>query len=769
MSSYSDVNSIYDTFTYGEQSKLSYTVTPFTASAIDYKTVKLQWITPSGTVSRVRIVRSQDGFPENPEDGVILFDNGSKSSVVAPIYDGTDPTGGSASYAVNTPLKSGRFSYYSYWLQKSDSNWYLAGRAYTLVPAMHNSSSHWASSNSYALNSATTLLTTHDKFMDLLPRIFSSNAAVSLDDPDAGSDLYRFLKGFSITLDEFMTYVDMLLPDHTERFLSPNLLMQKIGQYGIDFEPTLGIRNQKRMIRDGIYIHQNRGTLKGINAFVEAFTGLPSLVTVSLNSMLSTQDSTFYQGIGNWLASGTSTIAATNAVAVKTPAPTSAIDVSWTGLVTVATASDTVSNGADAPITKGVPVVGGTAYGVTFNHLRGTGTGTITPSITWYDYKGSSLGTTTGTAITTASTWTQTIWSSGVTAPGKTVFIVSATRASNVATVVLPSGHGFVTGNTITIKGTGQTLDTNGTYFTYDGTYTVTVSGNNMTFTSSGYNSAASTSYTTATASSPLAAYASLSFAFSGTGTYYLDMIQFADFTYSTGEYSEARAVNVTLGPNKTNLVVNPAFANSSNWTLSGITPTWQTTGGYLTSTYLTAVSTTTNATVSAVTPGFITPGGFYTFSAYVKTNSGTAPVNLTISVVRSSDNAVLATKTLAANATATTTWTRQQINLNSPYSGELVYLQVSVVLPNSGTTVNISNAQLERAFAATDYLDGNIVAVGVAWDGTTNASYSTLYYNKGIKYGRLSSKIVDEIPFNTPWILWSGVTKKVIEAKGIS
>jgi hypothetical protein len=160
---YGASSSIYDKFTYGEQAKLSYSVLPFTAVAVDYDSVEVGWSTPTGTISAIRLVRNQFNYPENPEDGVILFESTDKSKY-AVISDGPSSILQTV-LGLTKPLKSGQFVYYTMFIKKSDANWYPAGSTYCLVPSQHNSVVHWRAANKNVNTKATTVLSTHDKFI----------------------------------------------------------------------------------------------------------------------------------------------------------------------------------------------------------------------------------------------------------------------------------------------------------------------------------------------------------------------------------------------------------------------------------------------------------------------------------------------------------------------------------------------------------------------------------------------------------------------------
>ena len=133
------------------------------------------------------------------------------------------------------------------------------------------------------------------------------------------------------------------------------------------------------------------------------------------------------------------------------------------------------------------------------------------------------------------------------------------------------------------------------------------------------------------------AAYASLSVEFSATGTYLLDMVQFAD--YSEEDFSEARGVGIAMSPSKRNYITNPSFEDSTTgWSADNATlaqeeftagtggaPGDEIPGQYSGDYFLNVVSTEDDeVAVTTTTAEVITGSGDITFSAH--TYSALAP-----------------------------------------------------------------------------------------------------------------------------------------------
>lgn len=254
------------------------------------------------------------------------------------------------------------------------------------------------------------LLTTHDKMVDLLPRVFTSPSQSPLDAVDKDSFLYRFLGAFAVTLDETMTFTDLLRPQYSGASTNPVTLDLASNMYGLTKESTFASKSQKKMIRAARSSFGTKGTQNTIAAVTENLTNFAPRVTLSNNIFLSVQDSTFYKGIGFWETSGDITLTAIDVmvdeplIGLPTANAVNAIDLNWAGEVVVGTAGASLVNGASSVFEKAVPVDEGTEYTFSF---YANGTGDVIPSVTWYDYFGTAIATEVGTALTLTGAWDQ--------------------------------------------------------------------------------------------------------------------------------------------------------------------------------------------------------------------------------------------------------------------------------------------------------------------------------------------------------------------------
>jgi hypothetical protein len=722
-------NFLYGQSVYGQKSRLAFSVYPFSAVALDYSSIQLNWTAPVGGYTAFRILRNQEGYSETSEDGTVIYeefgiDSSSGNVSITTFNDGVDNP-------LSPKLVPGKFVYYRVWIIKaSDNVWYPAGDTVTLLPSSHPT---------YGPNKSV-LQTTHDKMMHLVPKVFTSISQSPVDEVSSDTDLYRFLQGFSFTVDEYLTMADSLLPNYSESKTSPNIIGVKADQLGLTREPTISIKHQKRMLKDAIYMYQHKGTENAISALVENTTGYAPTVSASPNLMLSSADSTFNGGLGFWLPIGNCTITLENVNPVTSEA--ASIDKVYSAKVVVGTGGASISNGADYPVTRGIPVEGGQEYGFSYYIQKSTSTGTVVPSINWYDIFGTFISTSTGSSVTATTTW------------AKPVTLFTATAPDN-------------------------------------------------------------------------AAYASVAIKFNATGTYYVDMFQFA--TSDILEYNEARAAYIFLAPSKSNLITNPSFEiDTYGWivtsgTISRVSatpPKYDLTGSNALSLSAGTVLINTN-TGSGAFPS----DSYVTGSLYTKATSGTEDITLTVFLVVN-DSVVdyevvsnVATLTLSggsnlkvgssitvsnvgipfdgahtvtavdgntisfavshsdiaptpattgvvqnvvdASVTQTITstdWTRVQVTEYIP--AEILQENLSFRLQVSGTFANnvlIDAVQLESGFLATDYFDGDYGTERDAlWAFNPGQSPSFLYPNKIVNVSRLTAELSNFLPQDTPYIVSS-------------
>lgn len=368
-------NITYGGSKYGDTPKLVNSVEPLSLTVLDFTKVYVSWQSPSGTFSRIRLVRNQTGFPETAEDGVIVWDefatagNVSRSSII----DGVDnPT--------SISIVSGRPIYYSMFLYNDSNVWITAGKITDVVARDHGS---------------------HKKIMDVIPKVFTSKEQSALHVTDETSALYNFLYGFSVTYDQLLTFIELSQPLHLKEGSPFSLLRVENENVALDPEPSLPVRSQKKLIREALYMYSHKGLKLGLETYVESFTGYSPAITISPNLLLSVQDSTFYQSTGNWVF----TDATAEASDEQVPATgDKVIDGIYSCKVT-ATDAFTMVLGEDSPITKGVPVQPDLDYTASIKLKSPASDGSLTLSIGWFDGAGTLISSDSSTSVAANNTW----------------------------------------------------------------------------------------------------------------------------------------------------------------------------------------------------------------------------------------------------------------------------------------------------------------------------------------------------------------------------
>jgi hypothetical protein len=373
----------YGSSKYGSFVALRFSVQPMAVLATELSTtsefakVYVTWQTPRGDFTRIRLVRNQAGFPETSEDGVIIYEEFATEGTVSrtSIIDGEENPN-------DIPLVPGRQVYYRMFLFTEETKvWKNAGSITAIVPSDHG---------------------IQEKFMATIPRVFTSTEQGSLGAVDSASDLYKFVSGLTFAQEEFYTLIDLLKPRHTGLETPFELLPAEVLNYGLVSESALPTKNQKRLVREALYMYSHKGTKSAVETYAESLTGFAPTITVSENLLLTIQDSTFYGGIGNWVASSAVLTSSNEQVPDSN---TNQIDTIKTGKI-VASASGSMVLGATNIITKGVPVLPNTEYVVSCKLKSPASAGNITLSVRFYDKNGTATSAAnTATAVAANNTW----------------------------------------------------------------------------------------------------------------------------------------------------------------------------------------------------------------------------------------------------------------------------------------------------------------------------------------------------------------------------
>jgi hypothetical protein len=678
-------------FYYGDSPTIS-TVQPFSALALDYDKVQVTWSQPKdSSIQRFRLLRNQLGVSDNAEDGVIILDLSSTDVQSQPaVQNKTDPI--PSSVANGTIQTYGQYVYYSIWSLTTDG-WIMLGNTRALLAKKHSPNTTLATFSGTSPNvvSSTTPLQlpkgTHQKLLGLLPRIYTSINQNPLDEIDERSDLAQFLYGVSYTLDELITYTDLLRPLSSLTNLSPELLNVKSYELGLSPDTRATTKFQRQLVRQANYIYNRKGTKLALNTWLESATGYDVTVNDSSNKMLTLQDSTFKQGIGNWKTYGNASLTYT------TYTPTVALDSSlsdykyvvdtqYCGKVVVSSSGASITNGNDLPITNGIPV-SSSSYKFSAYIKSASAGNSVTLKVHWYDYKGTLISTSSGTSTSVPTSWT--LISSG--------------------TVTRPSSSTSLSANAV---------------------------------------------------------YAAVEIVFSNAGTYYVDMVNFYEASY-TGAYEEAGGVRATWSPSKINYLKDPSFEYSTlstNWSTTGTASIVQGTAPSGVDSGVYQLSLDASSSASTIS-GTIVAGKYYTFSVYAKSAASGAN-NLTLSVTV--DLPGKGTTTIPSDAQPLTTdWKRHQVSVYLPTGSSSTTIQCKVAVTSASF---IDDCQLEQGTNASDYFDGSYATSAAGWSGTAHSSTSYLFSNKKYKLPRVQKEITQYLPMGSPYVVESAYG---VEFKGIA
>jgi len=440
-------------------------VAPVKATALSHSTVRVSWFSPNpSNFQAIRLVRNQYAFSENQEDGEILYEyNGQGDSGEADVtefFDGVDTS------LSTVDLIPGQHAYYSIWLLLSNA-WVNAGQASALVPSEHGSST----------SSSVELKTTHTKVMELLPRVYTSATYSPFDEIDETSDLYKFMKGISLTFDEMLTLADLTAPSASSRGIPDNVVLTAFKNLGLRVTSIAPTFYKKSLLSKAPYLLSIKGTKEALQTFVETYTGFNATISDTSkpptadfnysNLLLNAQDSNFHKGgLGSWksVSNATLTVESSSDIPTTESGVLAGYSLKSQYRLKVVTADNTPTDilsqwrlGGSAQdqtpniyeaLGDGIPVEPGEEY--TFYWAMKLGTGTtpaVKPVIKWYDTYGSLISTETpSSAINATSSWVRNEYTK--IAPGKKT-LSTGYSITTTGTIISSIGHGLSSGDTV--------------------------------------------------------------------------------------------------------------------------------------------------------------------------------------------------------------------------------------------------------------------------------------------------------------------------------
>jgi hypothetical protein len=783
---------------YGDTSSANYSVAPFSVKALDYNNTVVSWNQPANSsatpYTRFRIVRNHTNPSETPEDGLIIWDRIAPFNTgIARVIDGLDVNNEEANVVYFTDhretisftdapaiLPQGKIIYYSAWVLRTDGGnafWYKTSDAEVLFAKDHYTV---LGNTDDTLKdphlSRTRTRSTQDKIIELFPKVFTSSSESPLDVIDENSDFYQFIKGITYTYDELLTYTDLLLPNHTAENYSRNFVEAKSYELAIAPDSQNSLRTQRALLRESTYIYGRKGTALGVGTLVEAMVGYNTTVVPFNNLILSIQDNTFYKGVGNWANVANVTVTA-NTVQAGPDATSYAGDLydsatssyystdsSYCGKFVVAATPASVTNGTAKPITQGMPVIAGQTYRLSFYNYVVSGTPTVTPTISWYDYTGKLLSSSAGSALSTSTTWTKR--TANFTAPTNASYAAITLEFNTATTYYIDLIH-FAPYFTVTAA------SSTGTLVTYTAANKLSVGQRiSITGVSTAFN------LTNVVVESIIKNSSGVATGFtvrnSATDTAVIEATGAVNYPYE-----DARAAIIRVDPSKVNFVKNPSFeatsGYSTGWTASSTSQVTDAPIGVLSGTKCLQATLGSSAPIKVTTSGgnqyggAITPGKWYTFSIYVKPTAANITVGLYLKAT-SGANSITNTKFLIPNSTTPVTstvlpyssgngagygWNRYEVPLFLPADYSETTLEAGVT--GTSGTVLVDAAQIEAKYSATDYVDGNNLLGGAEWEnGVANGAITYYFANKPFRFPRLVEELPKYLSTNTPYLVIS-------------
>jgi hypothetical protein len=563
---------------YGSGTTVKFTAAPFTAKPYGYGGIRLQWTSPGGTWAKIRVVRNSYGFPVNAYDGQVLLT----------AFNGSDTT-----FLLDTTnLVQGAFYYYSIFvLETVQYTWVRAGDAEGV------SVKNYSNAN---------------KMYEYLPQIYKiSQPYMATTNPD-NTDLYNFLSLFGFELDYYQTVTELIVHRYNVETVSGTLIPTMLEQFGLPYEPEVGLQQNRIILRDGIALSQKKGSKAGLRDYIKDFSGyaVPEPISsqkfvaqsdgtyvlqntnytipanpavdglvVGHNLMLNYNDSSFEESVGNWLSPDSSAfLSQLDIYSITSASVTSNVATITIGKHTYKVGNNILVSACSLPLFN---ISSATITAVTATSISYALTSadvTTTPAIGYVSAKPSPWQELTAPALF----------------PNKQTGILAVTNAnSSSGAVVLSCGD-----ESPIVEGVPVTAGTNYTFSIYTaagsstrsvtakinwydrfGVLISTSSGSSVT-NSTGEFSSSKRPYVTGIAPTgcwyavPVVSIASVA-ASASNEYHYFDAAQFEASPTAT-EFDEARQIHITVRGQRINELINPNF-------VSPLTP-WTVTGGSTTS-----------------------------------------------------------------------------------------------------------------------------------------------------------------------------------------
>ena len=383
--------------TTGDKLPITSPYIPPSGYKLGYSGVNLSWVKPTGEWNAIKLVRNSYGFPTDSDDGDILIDE--LKAVSPTLYQDIN-------------LQQGRTYYYSLFVEAiATGDWVRAGNAFGIFVKDFNS---------------------YERMYRQMPNIYRSVSSYEVTADNENTDLQNFLALFAFEYDLEKTYATNLMYSSDTTFVDGRYVPQMMKQFGLKFEPEIGLKQSRSLLRNAMKIYKTKGSYDGLVTYLKAFTGYDVVVTTGVNKFLDFNCSSFEEGIGFW-ESTTATltqqlnISGSFTAYIESTAPSTYPNSALGALKVLVTSSGTVTLdcGLSTPITKGIPVSPGTAYSFSIYGRADSTSRTATAVIKWFDRFGNYISSDSGTGLSlTTGGWNVRPKAINKTAPALAAFAV---------------------------------------------------------------------------------------------------------------------------------------------------------------------------------------------------------------------------------------------------------------------------------------------------------------------------------------------------------
>ena len=361
--------------TTGDKLPITNPYIPPSGYKLGYSGVNLTWVKPTGEWNAIKLVRNSYGFPTDSDDGDILIDE--LKAVSPTLYQDIN-------------LQQGRTYYYSLFVEAiATGDWVRAGNAFGIFVKDFNS---------------------YERMYRQMPNIYRSVSSYEVTADNENTDLQNFLALFAFEYDLEKTYATNLMYSSDTTFVDGRYVPQMMKQFGLKFEPEIGLKQSRSLLRNAMKIYKTKGSYDGLVTYLKAFTGYDVVVTTGVNKFLDFNCSSFEEGIGFWEATYATlsqqlNISGSFTAYIESTAPSTYPNSALGALKVLATSSATLylECGSSAPITKGIPVSPGTAYSFSIYGRADSTSRTATATIKWFDRFGNFISSIDGTGLSLTS------------------------------------------------------------------------------------------------------------------------------------------------------------------------------------------------------------------------------------------------------------------------------------------------------------------------------------------------------------------------------